>query len=259
MMHRPWEHAEAIKGFFKDHRLTKSGLAEKIEKSLQQASELESLALSKKIPIVEPFEGVTLGNGVIRVFGPSLDYYREMLACFEQLPEVKSGVGILAPVQKVVKEAVRWVEDKIGLDLLSDEDDTTSAQNNTSTIILFTIDGHKMLFTGDAGKTALLKAISYGERIGTSLSDLRFLDVPHHGSKRNLNTRILQKITAQTACISAPKESAKHPSKKVTNALLKRGMKVYVTRGSNLLYHNQGNARGWGNATLEPFHAWVEE
>lgn len=259
MMHRPWEHAQAIKSFFKDHRLTKSGLEEKIEKSLQQASDLESLAISKKIRIIEPFEGVSLGKGTIYVLGPSLQYYQAMLACFEQLPEVKDWLGLLGPVQKAVTEAVRWVEDKVGIDLLSDDEDTTSPQNNTSAIILFTLDGHKMLFTGDAGKTALLNAIAYAERAGIFLNNLQFLGVPHHGSKRNLSSKILQKITAQTAYISAPKDSAKHPAKKVTNALQKRGMKVYVTRGSYLLHHYQGNARGWGNAKPEPFYAVVED
>jgi len=258
MMHRPWEHAATIQSFFKDRRLTTSGLEEKIEKSLQQASDLESIALSKSVPIFEPFEGLTLGN-VIHVLGPSLQYYQEMLACFEQLPEIKRGLGILAPIQKVATEAVRWVEDKIGLDLLNDDDDTTSPQNNTSTILLFTIDGRKILFTGDAGRTALLNAIAYAERAGISLNDLEFLDVPHHGSKRNLNSKILQKIKGQTAFVSAPKGSSKHPAKKVTNALQKHGMSVYVTRGSNLLHHHQGNGRGWGNATKEPFHTYVEE
>ena len=53
-MHRPWEHALQIKNFFKDGRITASGLEERLEKSLQNASDLEALALKKGIQIVEP-------------------------------------------------------------------------------------------------------------------------------------------------------------------------------------------------------------
>jgi glyoxylase-like metal-dependent hydrolase (beta-lactamase superfamily II) len=56
-MHRPWEHASDIKGLFKDGRITASGLEEKLERALQQASDLEGLAKRKGIPIVEPFKG----------------------------------------------------------------------------------------------------------------------------------------------------------------------------------------------------------
>lgn len=145
------------------------------------------------------------------------------------------------------------------IDLLDDDDDTTSAENNTSTIILFTIDGHRLLFTGDAGKTALLNAIGYAEGIGISLTGMNFLDVPHHGSKRNLNSKILKKMNAATAFISAPAESTKHPAKKVTNALKKHGAKVYVNRASTLRHHYNAPSRNWDPATEEPFFELVEE
>lgn len=49
LMHRPWEHAPEIKALFKDGKITASGLEDRLEKSLQHASDLEALALSKKI------------------------------------------------------------------------------------------------------------------------------------------------------------------------------------------------------------------
>jgi beta-lactamase superfamily II metal-dependent hydrolase len=260
VMHRPWEHAAIIKSYFKDGRITSSGLEEKLEKSLQHASDLESLAAKRKITVIEPFEGVANENGSIRVLGPSMAFYQQMLAQFGAMPATKPGLISLLPttVQKATTEAIEWIEDNVGVDLLNEDDDTTSAQNNTSTIILFNIDGKKLLFTGDAGKSALLNAIAYAESLSIPLNDLTFLDVPHHGSKRNLNSKILKKIKAETSFISGPKDSTKHPAKKITNALKKQGTKLYVTRGSSLLHHNQGNARGWGAATEEPFHPYVE-
>lgn len=258
-MHRPWEHADDIKNFFKNGKITASGLEDRLEKSLQHASDLEALANKKNIPIVEPFQAITGFNGAVHILGPSQEYYENLLAVFRSTPEPKSVFDAFAPVQKVAEEVARRIQDFLHIDLLDDDDDTTSGENNTSTIMLFNLDGHKLLFTGDAGKTALLNAINYAEGIGISLSDLIFLDVPHHGSKRNISSKILKKIKAGTAFVSASKDSPKHPAKKVTNGLKKHGARVFVTRGAAILHHNEGNMRGWGSATEEPFHQFVEE
>ena len=258
-MHRPWEHAEDIKNLFKDGRITASGLEERLEKSLQHASDLEALATKKGIQIVEPFQGITGLNGAIHVLGPSQEYYETLLAGFRSIPEPKTSLGIFEPLRKATEEVVKRIQDFWHIDLLDDDEDTTSPENNTSTIILFNLDGHKLLFTGDAGKTALLNAIAYADTLGISLTGMQFLDVPHHGSKRNLNSKILKRINATTAFISANGNNGKHPSKKVTNALQKHGAKVFVNRMNTLLHHYNAPPRGWVAATPEPFHQYVEE
>ena len=230
-----------------------SGLEKKIEKSLQNVSDLEALALKKNIPIIEPFQGLKFGD-VIHVLGPSNEYYESLLPLFRSTPVPKQELGILQPLIKAAEKAAEWIQDRIGIDLLNDDEDMTSPENNTSTITLFNIDGKKILFTGDAGKTALLNAASYALSQGISLTDLVFLDIPHHGSKRNLSSKVLKCIKGQTAFISASKNSPKHPAKRVTNALIKNGMSVYITRGLSLLHQHQGNTRGWENAPAEQFH-----
>lgn len=259
LMHKPWDHGDEIKHMFKCGRISASGLQEKLEKSLQNASDLQSICERKGIPIHEPFEGMNLGNGLVQVLGPSQEYYECLLPHFKDMPQAKAVFGIFAPLVKAAESVVNWVEDNFGVDLLDDDDDCTSVANNTSAIILFNLDGQKLLFTGDAGKTALLNAIQYATSLGIPLSDLRFLDVPHHGSKRNISSKVLRSIKAGTAFVSAPKASDKHPAKKVTNALQKSGTLVYVTRGSALLHHFGGNLRGWGNAPTEPFYPKVED
>jgi len=49
LMHRPWEHAGDIKKLLKERHITSSGLEAKIEKSLEQAYELETLASQKRV------------------------------------------------------------------------------------------------------------------------------------------------------------------------------------------------------------------
>jgi len=260
-MHRPWEHATEIKSFFRHGRITASGLEDRLEKSLQHASDLEALANKNKIQIVEPFQGITGFGGVLQILSPSQEYYEALLANFKSTPEPIKSFGIFAPIQKELSKAVKLIPDSWLFDILNDDEDTTSAENNTSTIMLFNIDSHKLLFTGDAGKTALLNAIAYAEGLGISLTGMNFLDVPHHGSKRNLNSKILKRMNSTTAIISAPAQSDKHPSKKVINALEKHGAKVYVNRIPNTLrhHHNASPRQNEFAATAEIFHPFVEE
>lgn len=258
-MHRPWEHASEIKNLFKDGRITASGLEDRLERSLQHASDLEAIATNKGVPIIEPFQGITGFGGVLHILGPSQAYYEQLLTGFRSTPSPISLRGILAPARQAAVGIVRLIEDAFGIDLLNDDEDTTSAENNSSTIILFNIEDHLLLFTGDAGKTALLNAIDYAESLGRSLTQMQFLDIPHHGSKRNLSSRVLKKMNAKTAFASASVGSEKHPAKKVTNALQKFGASVFVNRDIIICHHHNAPSRGWGAAPLEPFHAKVEE
>jgi beta-lactamase superfamily II metal-dependent hydrolase len=260
MMHRPWDHASDIKDAFSDGRWTARGLGEKIEKSLKHAKELEAIANRKGIKIVEPFEGLATSDGVIRVLGPSKDFYQVMLTDFRGTPASTVTTGLLDAIFQKAKEVVKSIEDRWDLDLLSDEDDATSAENNTSAILLLTLGENKILFTADAGKTALLNAIAHAESLNISLTGLQLLHVPHHGSRRNLNSKILKKMNGSLAHISASGENEKHPSKRVVNALQKHGAQVTVSRKRSVLYHNLANHRGWNSpVATEPFHAEVEE
>lgn len=260
LMHKPWDHAEDIKSLFKDGRITASGLEDRLEKSLQYASDLESLAKRKGVNIVEPFQGVSGYDNRMIVLGPSLDYYNSLLALFKSTPEPIKALGVLAPVQQFANKVSKTIQDFWHIDLLDDDNDSTSPENNTSAIVLFQLDGHKLLFTGDAGKTALHFAADYAESIGLSLENLNFFDIPHHGSKRNLNSKLLKRIKTNTAFISAPADSPKHPAKKITNALKKHGASVYVNRDKILYHHHDTPFRqNYSTASEEPFHDYVEE
>lgn len=259
LMHRPWEHAPDIKDAFSDGRWTDRGLEEKIQKSLTHAHELEAIAERRGIKIIEPFQGVGNSDRSIRVLGPSKEFYQEMLVNFRSTPTPKTESGLLNVILQKGVDAVKYVEDTFDIDILDDDTDTTSAENNTSVIMLLTIGDKRLLFTGDAGKTALLHATTHAEGLNIPLTGMAFLDVPHHGSRRNINSKILKKISADVACVSATGENPKHPSKRVTNALKKNGAKVYVTRKEGFLHHFQGNSRGWGAAAEEVFHTQVED
>jgi beta-lactamase superfamily II metal-dependent hydrolase len=146
---------------------------------------------------------------------------------------------------------------------------STSPENNSSAIILFQIDGKKLLFTGDAGVSALTAACNYADANKIGLSGINFFDVPHHGSRRNLGPTLLNRLfggirhvdtTDWHAYVSVSKDGApKHPNKKVMNALRRRGAEVAVTAGQKLWLYYQAPARtDYGPLQRLEFYTVVE-
>ena len=140
-----------------------------------------------------------------------------------------------------------------------DDSGVTSHENNSSAILLLTVDGHKLLFTADAGIPALTAAADYAATLNITLDDLRFMQVPHHGSKHNVGKTILNRIKAKTAFVSAGPSAPKHPARKVTNALIRRGSSVCVTAGKQVCEFNLTPVRaGWVPAQTVPFYEQVQ-
>ena len=127
------------------------------------------------------------------------------------------------------------------------EDGETSARNNTSVITLVQPGESRWLLTGDAGIPALHAALDYYETLRGSISGSPFtiVQVPHHGSRRNVSPSLLNRwlgprdagYATPTAFISSAKADPKHPSPKVTNAFTRRGATVVATEGINIWHH----------------------
>ncbi|MFZ4441291.1 MAG: MBL fold metallo-hydrolase, partial [Syntrophales bacterium] len=83
-VHTPWNFAKDFIDLFKDGRLTDNSLKEKLREGLNIAHEIEQLAKAKRITIREPYSGLSFDNGVIKILGPSENYYSELLACFKK-------------------------------------------------------------------------------------------------------------------------------------------------------------------------------
>jgi beta-lactamase superfamily II metal-dependent hydrolase len=255
-MHRPWEHSEEILNLFVDGRITSNSLSERLKEAYNYAYELEEIAVEKNITIKEPFAGLTFNNDVIKVLGPSEDFYESLIPAFTKSPEQK---GVLEKALSGVKEAINWIVETMQIETLS-EDGNTSAENNSSAIVLFDFDSDKYLFTGDAGIEGLQGAIDYSNSNYIDISSIQLFQVPHHGSHRNISPSILDQISCSVAVISASKNAPKHPSKKVVNALIRRGAKVFATKGQLKHYNKNCPTRsGYSAATPLPFYEQVEE
>ncbi len=261
-MHLPWKHSSDIKNMFVNDQLTHKGIKEKVEKSLTSIKDLEVIANQNRIPIIEPFQGLSYDNDAsILVLSPDEEYYNELLANFDILPETKDKFTLFERTQSFGKRIIKWVSET--LDHITEtlgDDGETNPENNSSTIILFRFGEKRFLFTGDAGIPAIERAIKYADTKGIDLSNVDFLDLPHHGSKRNIGKTLIQHFKPNLAIISAPTNGdPKHPSRKVVNALKRRGAKVLATKGSNICHSNNAPERNWTDAKELPFYNQVED
>ncbi len=271
-MHLPWKHASQIDDLFKDPRVSADSVKAALRKSLESARELEALANKKNIPISEPFSDSVNNNTFLYVLSPSTEYYESLLPYFRGTPAAKVEPGRFQRVFTAAAEAVKRLAETWGFETLSDpEENESSAENNSSVVLLMKYDGEQFLFTADAGVPALTEAADYADGAGIDLRQLNFIQVPHHGSKHNVGPTILNRILGpkrptqtfdKTAYISAAKDGEpNHPAKKVVNAFKRRGAEVYVTQGRSKMHKsNDSPAReNWENASPLPFYDQVED
>jgi beta-lactamase superfamily II metal-dependent hydrolase len=258
-VHTPWNYAKDFVELFKAGRITDNSLKENLKEGLSIAHELEQIAKAKKIPVKEPFTCLSFDNGIFQILGPSENYYTELLPNFRSTPAPVEEIAI-SKAFSAVKEAIKWVAETIDIETL-DETGETSAENNSSAVGLFQFDNKKILFTSDTGVPALKRVIDYAKTKAISLTDLYVLQIPHHGSRRNISPSVLNAIKGNFGFIScAPDGEPKHPSKKVTNALKRRNIRPYSTKGNGICQgHNTELRQGYSVATEIPFYNQVEE
>jgi beta-lactamase superfamily II metal-dependent hydrolase len=248
-MHRPWEHAESVRAFVRDKRITTQKFSERLQKSLESAYELEQLAVSRRVAITEPFQGVSFDNRFF-VIGPSLEYFEELVCDFG---EPVSAAAKIAQLFEAAPQKISQLRRKISETILGQEQlvepaiGDVNARNNSSTIIVAKLESKVFLLTADAGVPALTAAADYADAQNYSLRlNITHAQMPHHGSKRNVGPTILNRIigsigqdSKKPCFISASKEwDTKHPSTRVTNALNRRGARVYTTQGQTLYFRS---------------------
>lgn len=157
------------------------------------------------------------------VLGPRIEYYQEIVKDMVY----ECGIETYDESDAELYEDTQVDEDDAKS--VIDECDDGSPFNKSSLIILYEPeDGKHILFAGDATCTSLDHMIEDNP----DLKNIDFLKVPHHGSKHNLNTKIIEKLAPQQSCISAV-GNRKHPNSAIVYWLSKYG-NVYSTHKCNL-------------------------
>ena len=267
-LHIPWLLAQNAVHLFKDKRWTYAGLADAIKKEYDIISEIVDLGFAKS-QVSYPFQGAQIGP--FTVLSPTHDNYLGLLPQFEKTPEPdqalieaaglwigKAPAGIFKALMEAVRATVSnlipetWTGERLR------DGGITSASNESSVVLYADVgDDRRILLTGDAGIRALTWSAEYARFLGLPLQSFAFVQIPHHGSRRNVGPTILNEILGPiryaqgigsrfTAFVSAPKDDASHPRKIVLNAFTRRGADVVATQGKDITWR--------GGFPLRPGH-----
>lgn len=225
-MHLPWTHIDYAQLTASLGRAGQSKAAKIVRASLDTAQQLYHLAAARKIPIAEPFDKSNVGP--LYVCGPTVEFYRTLLLDFGDFEKLQEFDTALAAHEcKLMMEVFAGALTIGGKALPEDEGDLgsepTEPENNSSVIMTALHDGARFLFTADAGVPALQSAVSR-----YVLSGLNWMQIPHHGSRRNLTEDLVKYFKPKYAFVSAD-GSKPHPRRKVVNAFKASGTKVYST------------------------------
>jgi beta-lactamase superfamily II metal-dependent hydrolase len=166
----------------------------------------------------------------IKVVAPSSGYYNELVK------EMVSDFGL-----KTYEEQDTSIYDENALPNKSDVksvidiDDDKSPYNASSIVLLFEPEKNKkFLFTGDSNCASLNEMI---EKYDDELTDITILKVPHHGSKHNLTTEIIEHLNPSISIVSA-RGSKKHPNSGIVYWLSQYGNVYSTHKNGNLHYHS---------------------
>lgn len=246
-MLRPWLYADELLHRFTTQ--TTEGLRRRLRSIYSSLVEIEKKAIELGIPINDPFQGVKIGE--FTVLAPSRDRYLELIVASDKTPEtVEESEATVADraywiFAEAMKKAINFIASAWNEEVFSTED--TSAENEMSVVQAATLCNKKIVLTGDAGREALAEAANYAPFAGLILPGVDRIQIPHHGSRRNVSTELLdqwlggrlpQKVAsgqeAFTAIVSSAKADTKHPRKAVVRAFIHRGAKVIATESRSI-------------------------
>jgi beta-lactamase superfamily II metal-dependent hydrolase len=280
-LHMPWQFAAAARPYFANKSWTDEGLSQELRKSCDIVGDLVTHAVKNNIPVHQPFAGMSIGP--FRVVSPFQDIYPYFIPQFSATPDPDqaaieaAGFWIVKPpgflaqlLEKAAAKVQNWIDESWENERLKDGG-CTSASNESSVILYGDFGpGRRVLLTGDAGIWGLTMAKCYADKNGLPLQSFMFVQVPHHGSRRNVGPTILNEILGpirakgtpphSQAFVSAPKDDDTHPRKMVLNAFMRRGYDLATTQGKKIVYWGGFPPRpGYGPLSMLPFSPQVED
>lgn len=215
--------------------------------AFNDGSSLLDLIDNARISREEPFTGTDFNIINLYVLGPDKSYYESLLPDFrvdldfkeEQKDDVYEGLFSL----------IYDTEDAYLSMTLDSAKDDPSKVNQSSVILAFVAGNDVLLFTGDAGCEALQRVINIDKQ--GVLKNVSWLKVPHHGSKHNLNSVIINYFHPVISYISTEKYG-KYANICTVNALKKVG-RVYSThKDRQSLWHHHNTAEREDYSEVKP-------
>ena len=214
------------------------GVNEVVETTKELAAAFAAHTYLRQQPI-EPFAGRYIADWpATTVLGPSLAFYTKALEESTKLdpplpapypyssalgsilggvasPTASpffSGFGRIAAPTAVSPDFASLLSGALSNSSVEEKPKTQSF-NNTSAILGIVFNGHRLLFTADAGADAL-------DAIPPEWKNLTWMQVPHHGSDGNLSQANIERFCPRFAFVSACGDSS-HPSRAIVNGIMK--------------------------------------
>jgi beta-lactamase superfamily II metal-dependent hydrolase len=154
-----------------------------------------------------------------RILGPSQAFYKKLLPDFKNVSnffESVSEYDLLVEELSALEIINEKKEHLKPCEATDGNDDDDSSINQSSTLIEFKVSGgRKFLFTADAGVQAF---DSIKRNFG--LGHYHWFQLPHHGSRKNINSALIKEISPDVVCISAS-GNPKHPRRAVIECIKK--------------------------------------
>ena len=216
----------------------------RLHKSLWDAQELQKLITRYNIPIYHALSDSTIHSSdklIFKFLGPSSDYYQELVNRFSSSEILESLTYQSLDVDtSFILEAAEVLKPCPIVDAKND----TSSENLASVITLFTTaSGSRYLFTGDSGVESFERA----KADGFSLKNMSYVQLPHHGSRRNISSSIICEMNPLVFFVSAV-GNKKHPRRAVIECIKKN------TRAEVFSTHKTGDLRTVSNASIFPIY-----
>lgn len=198
-------------------------VAKIIDDSLELQREIGSAVERRRRPVYEPFVGNQIG--FLTVCGPTRPFYGLLVAEFANLERLARFEDQLTAYERqsllemIVKTHHPGADDGSVLG-----GQPTAPENDTSVILATRFSTDVLLFTADAGVIALTQAA----RAYPQLRNCDWMQIPHHGSRRNINEELIRWFSPRMAYVSAG-GNLKHPRRKVVNTFKQCGTRVFST------------------------------
>jgi hypothetical protein len=188
------------------YKMRFSKLKERIEflnESLEQAKDLVAQLLFLGIECRTAFAGTTLlpppYEQRLRIIGPTPEFYGAMMSNAGRT--LQWGV---VDVSEMLTESLAGDDPCQAIARYQD----TDWDNKASVVLELTTErGEKYLFTADASEPSFLSI----EQSGYPLTDYTLVQLPHHGSRRNLSAARVRQFGAKMFWVAAP-NNEQHPS-----------------------------------------------
>ncbi len=254
-MNRPWVYAAELLPKFPTYT-SAAALERKLRTEYSGPLALEEIALERGIPISDAFTGTHIGQ--FTVLTPSRERYLQLVTESEKTPQTVAQEGFLKAAMDSIARAAAAVASLVraawGVEVFPASG--TSSENEMSVVQYASINGKRVLLTGDTGRDGLKEAADYLEGRGVPLPGIWCFQVPHHGGRHNVNSEVLDRwlgpvldelpeTTTWNAVCSSAKADTHHPKMSVKRAFMHRGAHWTETEGKSVCVSFGISRAGW--------------